>query len=90
MKPTMNQDRKLLWGKRCTRWDIYPQQEPVQLIAFDWHGFWCPQPDGSWYKSPESFDVVGDASAPALFGEWRSKEITERLSLKYFARAEAA
>lgn len=66
----MPHNGKLYWARRCTRWDIYPQQEPVQLIAHNWEGFWCPQPDGTWYKSPASFVFAGPAYTPDLRGEW--------------------
>jgi len=66
---------RLVWVERDTTWDIYPKEEPIQLALFNWEGFWFPQPDGSWYKSPVGCIIVGDANTPSLFGEWVGKQI---------------
>ena len=64
------QATRLVWAQRDTRWDVYPQQEPVQLAAHNWEGWWLPCPDGTWYKSPVGFNVAGEAYTPDLRGEW--------------------
>lgn len=68
-------DAKLYWARRDTRWDPYPQQEPVQLVLHDWYGVWRPLRNGGWFLTPESMDVVADAYAPALFGEWVEEDL---------------
>ena len=52
---TMMPDAKFYIGRRDTRWDPYPQQEPEEIIAHDWHGFWAKTADGRWFKSPASY-----------------------------------
>ena len=64
-------DTKYYWGSVDTRWHVYPQRQTVQLIAHNWHGFWCPLPDGRWFKSPISFVLCEAANMDALRGEWR-------------------
>lgn len=73
---------KLMWARRDTRWDIYPSQEPVELVAFNYEGFWCPQPNGTWYKSPTSF--VNCEEVTELTGTWTEITITERCKLWHF------
>lgn len=60
---------KLWWASRDTRWDVYPQQEPKQIVGFDGDYFWCPRPGGGWYRSPTSFCLVREACA-IEGGEW--------------------
>ncbi len=61
---------QLLWARRDTRWDIYPQQEPTILAVHNYEGWWLPCPDGQWFKSPVSYIEAGAAHGPALFGAW--------------------
>jgi hypothetical protein len=78
---------RLLWAKRDTRWDVYPQDEPAQLVAYNWEGFWLPLPDGRWFKAPTSFSVMGDASTPDLRGEWVEKHVTAGVVIQKYCRA---
>lgn len=80
---------KLWWAQRDTRWDVYPQQQPVELIGFNWEGYWCPQPDGTWYKSPTAFIFVASAFTPDLRGEWVHVPVTDRAGLWKYYRAES-
>lgn len=48
-------DPKFYLGRRDTRWDVYPQKEPLVVVAHDWHGFWARTADGQWFKSPTSY-----------------------------------
>jgi hypothetical protein len=47
-----------------TRWDVYPQREPPQVIAFNWDGFWAlsEKADGTrfWFRTPASYVVIED------------------------------
>ncbi len=83
-------DAKLWWAQRSTRWDPYPQREPVKLVAHDWWGTWEPLPDGHWFLSPEPVEFVAEAYSPALFGEWRAsaydRAIGARNPLLHFER----
>jgi hypothetical protein len=82
-----NRPAQLLWVQRDTRWDVYPQREPVQLATHNAEGFWFPQPDGTWYKSSQSYLIVGHASAADLRGDWVHESITERCKLWAYHRA---
>lgn len=55
---------KFYLGTRDTRWDPYPQREPVRAIAHDYQGFWERNNRGEWFKTPVSYNF--------------SKEITEK------------
>lgn len=57
MRPTMIRPRYYV-GKRDTRWDVYPQVQPEQVVAHDCHGFWAKAENGSWYKSPASYCLL--------------------------------
>ncbi len=65
---------KYYWAKLDTRWHVYPQAEPTQLVAHNWEGFWCPLPDGRWYKSPVSFVLQCEADMANLSGSWTEEE----------------
>lgn len=54
----MMPDRKFYLARRDTRWDVYPQREPLEAVAHDWHGFWALTKDGEWFKTPTSY-VMG-------------------------------
>lgn len=62
------------WASVDTRWHVYPQRQPVQLVAHNYDGFWCPLPDGQWYRSPVSFVCQRDADMATLAGEWRERD----------------
>lgn len=53
---------KFYIGRRDTRWDVYPQPEPEQVVAHDASGFWAKTKDGRWYKSPASFHMLHEIS----------------------------
>jgi hypothetical protein len=76
---------KVVWASRDTRWDVYPQQEPVVLAAHNWDGWYLPQPDGSWFKAPGSFISAATLANPEeVFGQW---ELTASGgTVKYFVR----
>jgi len=74
---------RLFWARRDTRWDVYPQQEPIELIAHNWEGFWSPLPDGSWFLTPVSYNLVEPAFSPALNGRWGVSE-----KLHHYLRAQ--
>lgn len=52
---------KFYLARRDTRWDVYPQKEPLQIVAHDWNGFWGRVEDVAgatghgWFKHPASF-----------------------------------
>lgn len=54
---TLPTQAKLGIGRRDTRWDVYPGQEPKQLIAHSWQGFFAWSEDVGWYKTTTSFVV---------------------------------
>ncbi len=43
---------------RDTRWDVYPNREPVEAIAHDYEGFWALTAAGEWFKTPTSYNLV--------------------------------
>lgn len=55
-------DPKFYIGRRDTRWDPYPSQEPEQPIAHDWYGFWAKDIKGQWFKAPESYVLIRQIS----------------------------
>lgn len=57
-QPTTMLRPKFYLARRDTRWDVYPQQEPVKAIAHDWYGFWDRTEDGKWFKTPESYVLL--------------------------------
>jgi hypothetical protein len=64
---------KFYIGHRCTRWDVYPQQEPAQVVAHDWEGFYALTEDGRWFKSPASYTFMNEISrADAESAEFRA------------------
>ena len=42
-------------ARRCTRWDVYPQRQPLEAIAHDYEGFWALTDAGEWFKTPTSY-----------------------------------
>lgn len=54
--PKMMRDVKFYLGRVCTRWHVYPQQHPLEVLAHDWHGFWAISESGEWFKSPISYN----------------------------------
>jgi hypothetical protein len=46
---------KFYIARRDTRWDVYPQKQPEEIVAHDWHGFWAKGRDGQWFKTPTSY-----------------------------------
>lgn len=61
-QPTQMIRPKYYLARRCTRWDPYPQQEPVKAVAQDWHGFWERDAGGKWFKTPVSYVVAREIS----------------------------
>ncbi len=57
-KPSMSKDARFYVGTRDTRWDVYPQREPGEVIAHDWRGFWAFAPAGFWFKTPTSYNLA--------------------------------
>jgi hypothetical protein len=55
---TMEETAKFYVARRDTRWDVYPQREPEQVVAHDWHGFWAWSAGGFWFKTPASFVFI--------------------------------
>jgi len=58
-------------ARRDTRWDVYPQQEPVEVVALDYQGFWAKTVRGEWFKSPASYlcgEQITEAEAAAIQG----------------------
>lgn len=53
---------KFYLARRCTRWDVYPQREPLVAIAHDYQGFWAQYEPGKWFKSPASYVFHGEIS----------------------------
>ncbi len=74
----------LYWAKRDNRWDVYPNAEPHQLVFHNYEGSWLPDPDGTWHKSCVGFVLVAEASAVALFGEWKFEQVTSSAKLWRF------
>jgi hypothetical protein len=61
----------LYWARRDTRWDVYPQREPLQLVKYEWEGFFAPTQDGQWYKTVASFDLARTATeAEIAAAQW--------------------
>jgi hypothetical protein len=54
-QPTTMTHPKFYLARRDTRWDIYPQQEPLKAVAHDWHGFWERDAQVGWFKTPTSY-----------------------------------
>jgi len=54
----MERDAKFYIGRRDTRWDVYPGEEPEKVVAHDWHGFWEKDSNGTWFKTPASYVLV--------------------------------
>jgi len=60
---------KFYIARRDTRWDVYPQREPEEVVAYDYYGFWKRSADGTWFQSPASYVFVreiGIVEAEAL------------------------
>lgn len=58
-------------GRRDTRWDVYPQQEPQQIVAHDCHGYWEYSTNGFWFRTPRAFNFereISRAEAEATTG----------------------
>jgi hypothetical protein len=56
---TMMPDAKFYIARRDTRWDVYPQTQPEEIVAYDWYGCWKQRADGSgWYLTPTSYVLV--------------------------------
>ena len=71
MAKTMMRDAKFYIGSVCTRWHVYPQRQPLEVIAHDWHGFWALTADGQWFKSPVSY-VFAWPIAEQDIATWRA------------------
>lgn len=56
-KHTPGKDAKFYYARRDTRWDVYPQQEPVEIVAHDWYGFYALSDSGFWFKTPTSYNL---------------------------------
>lgn len=48
-KATMMSDVKFYEARRDTRWDPYPNREPLCVVAHDWNGFWEQSAPGEWF-----------------------------------------
>lgn len=84
---TPMKDFKTCWGRRDTRWDVYPQQEPVQLIGHDWHGFWCPLPDGTWFLTCSSYSLSEARPTNEISGGvWVSEKVTENVTIQKYLK----
>ena len=63
---------KFYVARRNTRWDVYPQREPTQVVAHDYWGFWAYDREAGWYKTPTSFDfereITKDEADAILLG----------------------
>jgi len=55
-------DPKFYIARRDTRWDVYPQQQPEEVVAHDWWGFWSKDANGNWFKTPTSYVLVREIS----------------------------
>lgn len=77
----------LYWAKRDNRWDVYPADEPYQLVFHNYEGQWLPTPEGDWYKSPVGYVLGAEACAGALLGEWRFEQVTKTGKLWRFERS---
>lgn len=56
MAKTMEANAKFYVARRDTRWDVYPQRQPEEVVAHDWHGFWSrSKVTGEWFKTPTSY-----------------------------------
>lgn len=53
---------KFFLARRDTRWDVYPNREPVKAVAQDWHGFWERDAKGNWFKTPVSYVCLEEIS----------------------------
>ena len=54
---------KFYVARRDTRWDVYPQLEPQQVVAHDWRGFYQISAEGKWFLTPTSFNLEREISA---------------------------
>ena len=56
----MMPDAKFYTARRCTRWDVYPQAQPLTAVAHDWYGFWTfdTRAGGGWSPTPTAY-VLG-------------------------------
>lgn len=62
---------KFYLARRDTRWDPYPAQEPIEVVAHDWNGFWAYDRKAGWFKTPTSYNLQREISkleADSLFG----------------------
>jgi len=65
MVKTMMSNVKFYEARRDTRWDVYPQAEPVEVVAHDWYGFWARVPaTGEWFLTPTSYVLLCEIPDP--------------------------
>lgn len=47
---------KYYFARRDTRWDVYPSQAPLEVVAHDYYGFWKYSKEfNGWWKTPTSY-----------------------------------
>lgn len=62
-------DARFYMGRRDTRWDVYPQREPLEVVAFDWYGCCLRTPEGVWFRSPVAYVLVREISKAEAEGD---------------------
>ena len=68
----MSIQRKFYLARRDTRWDVYPQAQPLEAIAYDYEGFYAQMQPGVWYATPTSYVL--------------DREVTEAEAIAFAAR----
>jgi hypothetical protein len=68
-------DPKFYVARRDTRWDVYPQREPPEIVAHDWYGFWAKTTDGQWFKTPTAYVLLREISEAEANGTFADMEI---------------
>lgn len=54
----ISKNAKFYKVKRDTRWDVYPQEQPVLVGRKDDVGVWLPNGKGGWFLPPGSYYLV--------------------------------
>jgi hypothetical protein len=63
LHPKMMRDVKFYFGSIDTRWHVYPQKQPREVVAHDWSGPWALSEKGEWFKSPVSYNLHREITA---------------------------
>jgi hypothetical protein len=69
---------KFYLARRDTRWDVYPQREPLEIVAHDYYGFWARSDKGFWFKSPTSYvlqEQITEDGACNVCESWCAREL---------------